>query len=85
MGADGSHQVLFYSLPMGEKKSQPPSEPPWNIREGDENWFDLKAWSDASGRGRTDTLLRELDFESSASANSATEATGFTAIGNEKF
>ena len=31
-------------------------------------------FGDASGRGRTDTLLRELDFESSASAYSATEA-----------
>jgi hypothetical protein len=28
----------------------------------------------AGGRGRTDTLLRVLDFESSASANSATPA-----------
>jgi site-specific DNA recombinase len=45
--------------------------------EGNESegpWFDLTAWSDTSGRGRTDTPLRELDFESSASANSATEA-----------
>ena len=31
----------------------------------------------AGGRGRTDTLSPELDFESSASANSATPAYGY--------
>ena len=49
--------------------------PPASPEKRDENWFDLKAWSDTTGRGRTDTLLRVLDFESSASANSATVAT----------
>lgn len=44
------------------------------LADSDENQFDVGAWCGASGRGRTDTPLRELDFESSASANSATEA-----------
>ncbi len=82
---DGKHKVQFYSLPLNARvpdatknhlsANQRPSIS--NSQEENENqnhWFDLNRWSDASGRGRTDTLLPELDFESSASANSATEA-----------
>ncbi len=70
-GDDARHKVQFYALPVDEPTNQ---EPPFSSEENEGDWFDFNRWSDASGRGRTDTPLRELDFESSASANSATEA-----------
>lgn len=74
-GTDGKHKMLFYPLPLNAPTNQRPAELASDLGNEVENrWFDLNRWSDASGRGRTDTLLRELDFESSASANSATEA-----------
>ncbi len=74
-GTEGKHKLLFYPLPLNAHSNQNSSRPGSpKEKETQENWFDLNRWSDASGRGRTDTLLPELDFESSASANSATEA-----------
>ena len=66
-GNNGRHKVQMYSLNLKSNQPSGPGKEP-------NDWFDFQAWSDASGRGRTDTLLPELDFESSASANSATEA-----------
>lgn len=72
---DGKHKVQFYPMPLNKDKNQRPPLPNSQERGSEGRWFDLNKCSDTSGRGRTDTPLRELDFESSASANSATEAT----------
>ena len=84
-GNDGKHKVQFYSLPLNARvpnsiknhlsaNQQSSVSNSQQENRTEDHWFDLHRWSDASGRGRTDTLLPELDFESSASANSATEA-----------
>ncbi len=70
-------QTLKQSISQntGQHKSEGISQkPPSSDLENGDDWFDFNAWSDAAGRGRTDTPLREQDFESSASANSATAA-----------